>query len=82
MMRAIRTVTGRSPKTAKKTLKEREEEFESQAAAAAAGFDPEDPGSRKDSRASASGSTAASTIDWGGGDDKPPWETEEGTRGR
>ena len=67
-----------SPKPAKKTLKEVEEEFESHA-----GFDPEDPvgGSRKDSRASAS-TAATATTDGGGGEDKPPWATEEGTRGR
>ena len=45
IMRAFRSVTGRSPKAAKKTLKEVEEEFESNA-----GFDPEDPVSRKGSR--------------------------------
>ena len=44
-MRAFRSVTGRSPKAEKKkTLKEVEEEFESNA-----GFDPEDPVSRKGS---------------------------------
>ena len=75
-MRAFRSVTGRSPQPAKKTLKEVEEEFESQSA----GLGPDDP-ARRDSRAS--GSTAATTTDGGGGggEDKPPWETEEGTRG-
>ena len=61
---------GKSPKAAKKTLKDLEEEFEGNANA---GFDPGDPagaGSRKDS--AVSDSTVATT------DDKPPWETEEG----
>ena len=75
-MRAFRSVTGRSPQPAKKTLKEVEEEFESHSA----GFGPDDP-ARRDSRAS--GASAATTTDGGGGggEDKPPWETEEGTRG-
>ena len=76
-MRAFRSVTGRSPQPAKKTLKEVEEEFESHGG----GLGPDDP-ARRDSRAS--GTSAVTTTDGGGGgggEDKPPWETEEGTRG-
>ena len=77
-MRAFRSVTGRSPQPAKKTLKEVEEELESHGG----GFGPDDDPARRDSRAS--GTSAVTTTDGGGGgggEDKPPWETEEGTRG-